>query len=206
MKYSYTIILVQVKNLLLLVSFILISTYGIAQISLPKKGEIFLSPGIGIATVWDEFGTKLKVPPISVTVAFTVSDKITIGPYLGYGATSGNGWGYFIHKQTGDIVGPEYYTYTFSHFLLGVKGAYHFPIADKLYGYGGGIIGYHSAKIKYTSSSLGDGYEIDDDRGSQLLYDIFIGGRYAFSDNASVFAELGYGITYLNLGVLLKLK
>jgi hypothetical protein len=33
----------------------------------------------------------------------------------------------------------------------------------------------------------------------------FLGARYYFSDKFAVMGELGYGITYLNLGIALKL-
>lgn len=33
---------------------------------------------------------------------------------------------------------------------------------------------------------------------------LFAGARYYFSDNLAAFAELGYGVAYLNLGISLK--
>jgi len=37
-----------------------------------------------------------------------------------------------------------------------------------------------------------------------VAYSWFIGGRYYFSDKFAGMLELGYGITYLNLGIALK--
>ena len=41
---------------------------------------------------------------------------------------------------------------------------------------------------------------------SHFGYNIFIGGQAHLSNSVLAFAELGYGITYLNLGLSFKLK
>jgi hypothetical protein len=41
--------------------------------------------------------------------------------------------------------------------------------------------------------------------GSGVAYSLFVGGRYYFNQHIGVFAELGYGVAWLNLGVAFHL-
>ncbi|MCW3073499.1 MAG: hypothetical protein JWP69_568 [Flaviaesturariibacter sp.] len=175
-----------------------------AQGALVHKGSKSLSIGLGFKTSWDEYGDKIKMPPLSASLDFGVADNVTIGPYVAVSSTSGEGYGDFVDTQTGNI-SSAYYTYTYSHKLVGLRGTYNLPVSDKLSAYAGAMLGYHFAKVKYTHSTLQNA-TIKDAKGNELLYNFFIAGKYALSPNASAFAELGYGVTFLNIGVAIKLK
>ena len=41
--------------------------------------------------------------------------------------------------------------------------------------------------------------------GTPLGYQIFIGGRYLFTDKIGVYGEIGYGISLMNLGLSFKI-
>ena len=73
----------------------------------------------------------------------------------------------------------------------GVRGALHYQFVDKLDTYAGLML----AMRIYS----GHGFSY-----SNFILPFFIGGRYYFTDKIGAFAELGYGIAYLQLGVSLK--
>lgn len=68
--------------------------------------------------------------------------------------------------------------------------------------YAGAMLGYNIVSSKYygdneySSSSKAS--------GSALTYSVFAGARYYFKDNLAVFAEVGYGIAALELGIAYK--
>jgi hypothetical protein len=47
----------------------------------------------------------------------------------------------------------------------------------------------------------GDPYDNYEDSASHIAWALFIGARYYFRENMAVMAELGYGPSYLNLGL-----
>jgi hypothetical protein len=50
-----------------------------------------------------------------------------------------------------------------------------------------------------------EGFGATPTAGGGFTYNVFVGGRYYFTDNIGAFAELGYGISILNLGLCVKL-
>ena len=70
----------------------------------------------------------------------------------------------------------------------GLRGIYHynFDLDDNLDLYGGLMLSYAS----YASN---------------IYFSLFVGGRYYFTNNVGVFMELGYGISYLTVGLNFKL-
>jgi len=84
--------------------------------------------------------------------------------------------------------------------VVGVKGTFHYPLVDKLDTYGGLMLGYNSNSWKWH----GTGVETVDLGGSGLGFSLYAGGRYYFSEKFAAIAELGYGISYLNLGIAIK--
>lgn len=98
-------------------------------------------------------------------------------------------------------------SWKYSYFIFGVRGSYHFNeilnvTNPKLDVYGGAGILYRHFKVKYMDSELDDFY--GKTSSGAVTIDLHAGGRYMFSKNAGAFAELGYGISPLKLGVTLK--
>ncbi len=105
-------------------------------------------------------------------------------------------------------VGYDYsyggYEASWTYLIIAARGVYHpnFAQTDKLDGYGGLALGYNSLTYKDTYyDKLGIGRP---NFGSGAFYSLFIGGRYYFTDKIAAFAELGYGLTNLKLGISLK--
>jgi hypothetical protein len=144
-----------------------------------RKGTQIVNAGIGL-------GSSI---PIEVSYERSILDglikgnngAIGVGAYLGYYGESESDWRY-------------------RHYVLGARGAFHYQFIPKLDTYGGLMIGYNIATVKWT----GEGESVGTASGSALGYSLFVGGRYFFKPNLGVYGELGYGIAYLSVGVTLK--
>jgi len=185
------------KLLLFLFVAVFSLTQLLAQESTFKQGDKVLNLGIGFgSTFYSGTGYKAGIPPISASLEFGVKDgvldkgSIGIGGYLGY---SSHKWEY---SNTG-------YGWKYTNIILGVRGVFHYPLVDKLDTYTGLLLGYNiSSSKEYGNAGIyGNLYSAS---AGGVAYSWFIGGRYYFSDKFAGMLELGYGITYLNLGIALK--
>lgn len=182
------------KKLLLL--FVVVS-FSLAQLSAQdatfEKGDKVLNLGIGFGSTWYS-GTyyKSQVPPVSASLEFGVVDNVLekgsvgVGPYIGYSSYK---WEY------------SSWGYKYSNIILGVRGNFHYPLANKLDTYVGLLLGYNIVTSKEFGTPSGFDYSAS---SGGLRSAGFIGGRYYFKETFAVMLELGYGVTYLNLGIALK--
>ncbi len=83
--------------------------------------------------------------------------------------------------------------------IIGGRGALHYPLVDKLDTYMGLTLGLRL----YSESTFGVAPSWSK-TGARVGYNWFVGGRYYFIENLGVMAELGYGISYINLGIAFK--
>jgi hypothetical protein len=101
-----------------------------------------------------------------------------------------------------------FYDWKYTYFIIGARGSYHFnevlQIANpKLDVYGGVGLLYRHFSVKYNDGEPGDYYGGKAGSGD-VTVDLHAGGRYMFNSNVGAFAEAGYGISPLKLGVTLK--
>jgi hypothetical protein len=97
----------------------------------------------------------------------------------------------------------------YSYLFIGARGSYHFNNAlkianPKLDVYGGIGLTYRRFSVKYKGE---DGSEPDifsSASSGDVIFNLHAGGRYLFANNLGAFAELGYGISPLQLGLTLK--
>jgi hypothetical protein len=184
------------KLLLLLLVAVFSLTQLLAQESTFKQGDKVLNLGFGIgSTLYTGSYYKAGIPPLSASLEVGVKDgvldkgSIGIGGYLGYSS----------HKWEDTYAGVAYGT-KYTNIIIGVRGVFHYPLVNKLDTYTGLLLGYDISSIKdYGNYS---GYVHASSGG--LVGAWFVGARYYFSDTFAVMGELGYGITWLNLGVALK--
>ena len=184
------------KNSLLILVFV---TFSVSQLFGQEptfsKGDRVLNLGLGFGTtLYTGSYYKSQVPPLSASFEIGVADNIIddkgsigVGGYLGYSSykyeVSGWGWKY-------------------SNLMIGARGNFHYPFVDKLDTYTGLMLGYNiSSSKEFGDIGFGNNYNAT---SGGLVYSWFIGGRYYFKDNFAAMLELGYGVTYLNLGVALK--
>ncbi|MFI3318320.1 MAG: outer membrane beta-barrel protein [Rikenellaceae bacterium] len=82
-----------------------------------------------------------------------------------------------------------------SDLLIAITGNYHYTAIEKFDLYAGLSLGYESATAKYAGNKASAG---DFDFG------IYVGARYYFSEKFAALAQLGYGISYFNIGATYK--
>lgn len=172
------------KKILLLTLMVLIFATSAAFATKVKKGDAFLNAGIGLATF---YGTGDQVlPPIMVSYEKAVKDKITIGGYLSYYQTE------YSYSWFGD--GCDW---SYNYITIGARGAYHFYDEGKWDAYGGLFLGYNILFFD-DNCDLGD---YTNDAAGSFGYAFFAGARYWFTPKIGAFAELGYGLAALSIGV-----
>ncbi|NOZ46263.1 MAG: hypothetical protein GXO79_05720 [Chlorobi bacterium] len=157
-----------------------------------------ITPGIGFgSTLYTGSGYNTTIPPISISYEQGFKDEIGpgtigIGGYLGM---TGSQWETSFLGTT--------YGYKYTSIIVGARGYYHMQLIDNFDTYGGLMIGYNIVSAKQTgdwSGITGLGAT-----SSGISYSLFLGARYYFNDNLGAMAELGYGISYLTLGIAYKL-
>jgi hypothetical protein len=170
-------------------------TQLLAQQSTFEKGDKVLNLGIGFgSTFYSGSYYKAGIPPISASYEVGVKDgvldkgSIGVGGYLGY---SSHKWEY------------SNWGWKYTNIIIGVRGTFHYPLVDKLDTYTGLLLGYNIATSKEFGNSI-PGYNYSASSGG-VAYSWYVGGRYYFSDKFAGMLELGYGITYLNLGIAIKM-
>jgi hypothetical protein len=185
------------KTRLVLTSVLLSAAFAFASAQAPsfEKGN-----GVGNFTIG--FGNALytgsgytsSVPPISASYEVGVKDGvfdkgvIGVGGYLGYASSK---------------YGIPNYEWKYTNFIIGVRGALHYPFIDKFDTYAGLMLAYDYISVTEPSGWSGYGYSV---LSSHLILPGFIGGRYYFSDKLAGVAELGWGIAYFNIGLAYKFK
>lgn len=179
------------KKLILTLIVVLISANIHAQAF--ENGTTVANAGIGLGTALGGLGTAR--PALSLSVDHGLWEVggpglISLGGYVG---TTG-----YKYKNMD-------YTAKWNYFVVGARGAYHyngFTDLPKLDVYGGLMLAYNI--VKYSSE--GSGESLSGNYGSGLGLSGFVGGRWFFSDVFGAFAELGYGVSVLNIGITYKFK
>lgn len=123
----------------------------------------------------------------------------------GGGVTLGGSFEYGFTDQISAGAQVDFYSrsfggYRFSSIPIALRGSYHVNELlnlnnDKIDLYGGLQLGY-----TIESNNLGVG----DYRNGRALFGVHLGGRYYFQPNLGAFAEVGYGVTAVKLGVTFK--
>lgn len=179
-----------------IVLILVIVCFSIGQLSAVEpifsKGDKVLGLGVGIgSSYWSGYGWYTShMPQIFANLEIGFFDNvfgldnasIGIGPYLGFRTSK-----YENYWKDTEIV-------------IAATGNFHYPLVDKLDTYAGILLGYDIVSTKYNDTYYGNyGH-----RNSSVAHREYVGARYYFSNNFSAMAELGYGLTILNLGVAIK--
>ncbi|HXC03188.1 MAG TPA: outer membrane beta-barrel protein [Bacteroidia bacterium] len=195
------------KHLLTLTASLLI-TFSALRAQSFQKGQVDLNLGIGLGNTIIGPGNSSTTPPLSLSLGFGITRDISIGGYLGYTSTSylypgwedcGNGQGngqYFVD------------TYKWSYLIIGLQADFHFGRFipnEKVDLYAGLLLGNDFATSRYsTTSYCPDHIGYAEQTYGGVLLSVHAGVRYHFTPRFGLFAELGYGISYLNMGVTFK--
>lgn len=175
------------------------------------KQQMDINFGFGIGNTFVHSGAYKTFPSISTSFDYGVTDAISVGGYLGYASATYKYTGLEWHPSGNGIGNAygNYYSYTdtykYRFSIIGVRGAYHFAkfIPNEHTDlYAGLMLGANFVKYTYTTDSpYAEHVAVAAQSYSGFAWSAFLGCRYRFTDNVGIFGELGYGITYLNLGV-----
>ena len=163
-----------------------------------SKGDSQINLGIGFSGY---YGTSsiysTKIPPIELQYENFISDKISIGGFVGYSSST-----YEINYAS--YPGNYKSTGSTNYLMFGGMGNYHFIDQDKFNAYAGAKLGYINVSSN-DDSTYANEYFSQDYSGSLdtsgLLFGAHLGGRYFVSENIALNAELGYGIALIKVGV-----
>ena len=155
-------------------------------------GDKIITAGLGFGSYLGGNNYSLVFPPIGASFEYCIIDylfdensAIGVGGYLGYTA----------NKWRGNEVEVKY-TYT----AIAGKGYFHYNFARDLDTYAGLILGYNVVGRRISPANASPHTS-----SSGLVYSLFLGARYYFSPDIGAYAELGYGIATLELGVAFRL-
>jgi hypothetical protein len=159
------------------------------------KGDKVVNLGLGIgSTLYTGSYYTSHFPPISASLEFGIKDELFdaksslgVGGYVGYTGAKWdyNGWGW---KYSSIVIGP--------------RAALHYQLLNKLDTYTGLMLGYNIVSAKEFGTGQFSDFSTE---ASGLAFSWFLGGRYYFSEKFAGLLELGYGVSYLNIGIALKL-
>ena len=160
-----------------------------------SMGEKVFNIGMGVGTnLYSGTYYNPVLPPICASLEVAVKDHILERGVLGVGGFgsfstyrfkfSNNGW------KSSDVI-------------IGARGNFHYPFVDKLDTYSGLMLGYGIINYEFFGDYTEDDYT---GRSSGLRWSWFLGARYYFREDMAFFAELGYGVSYLNAGIAFRFR
>lgn len=201
------------KRIILSISLAVTSITAVFAQNAFEKGTNMVGAYVGLGSRYNfgSYGTNYSshaTPWLGVTFdngTFALTDPamtISLGGLVGF-QSLGQKWTatYWDSNTLKYVTATDSWNYTF--IVLGPRGAFHYTW-EKAEAYGGLMIGYTIVSAKYTSTYPGAPV-LASSASSGLGVGIFAGGRYLFTNHIGVFGELGYGTSYLNLGVCFKL-
>lgn len=169
-----------------------------------SKGVSVLSGGIGLGSSLGGFTSSSQTPALSAQYERAIWDvpgpgMVSMGGYVGFKS----------FKYSNDyVIRTSRFTYNqkWSYTIVGVRSAYHYNglKSDKFDVYSGLMMSYNILSYTYEDSNP-SGVRFDNTGyGSGLGFSWYAGGRYFFASSLAAFAELGFGVAYLTLGVAFK--
>jgi hypothetical protein len=177
------------KISILLLLAIAVTTIANAQAF--DKGTNVLSAGVGLGSSILSYSGANQTPAISLQYergSFPIGDigVISLGGYLGFKS-------YNYDYGSG-------YKAKWSYTIIGARSAFHLKVAKvpKFDPYGGVMVSYNYLKFKDASGYSTGAY------GSAAGFTAYVGAKYYFANKLGAMAELGYGVSYLTIGLSLK--
>ena len=177
------------KKLFLLVFaiFFLSVTQSTVKAQAFQDGDMVANLGVGFGWYGYGYGAS-SLPAFSLSLEKGITEINNVGP-LSIGGILG-----FKHASY-DAFSENW---SWNDIIIAARGAIHYDLFknEKIDTYGGVALG-----VRIQSQNLGGFGKTNFTHG---LFALYVGGRYFFSDNLGAFAELGYGLGYLTLGLSYK--
>jgi hypothetical protein len=180
---------------------LLFSVNSNAQLS--KIGDKDLDIGVGFATLWITEGYYTIVPPLTVSLDYALRDDwgpgiFTVGGSIGVSR-------YANERSWNNSGTTEYYGYKYTSTIFGARTTYHYPLFKGFDTYIGAMAGFRINTNNDYGTWPDNPDEFDTDAGFIPVGRIFLGAKYYFNEKLAGYGELGYGISYVTLGVSVKL-
>lgn len=152
-----------------------------------EQGTKLINAGIGLGTY------TYRGLPIGASFEYAVKDNFSVG-------------GSFDFSRYGYNSGGYKWNYTFLFFTA--RGTYHFGellnVGDSNFDpYAGLSLGIRTSSYRDSYGSSSDYYS---PYGNSLFLGLHLGSRYMFSEQFGGFAEVGYGVAVLRVGLTAKIK
>jgi len=164
-----------------------------------EKGSQAINLGLGLGNTFPDnsfYGFRPSLSAsyeygiVEVPMGSTLTGVVSVGGYLG--------WAGGTHKYSDDV------KYHVTNFYMAARGNYHFIFHDKLDTYAGIWLGGRISSDSWTGD--GEYYDDLDDVSSGFAGGFYVGARWYFNDNWAAYSELGYLISFFNIGVTYKIK
>jgi len=185
------------KLMLILAMIVLTGMAGFTQSF--EKGNQGINVGFGLGPGYHSSGYSF---PFGVNGSYEYAIvEVQMGSNLtgvvGVGGMAGVSFSTWAHSNW---TGGKYHN---TDFIIAARGTYHFIFHDKFDPYAGITIGYHGSSQKWK----GDGQDPPELSYSHGYFrpGFIVGARYFFTNNFGVYAELGYMLNIINLGVTIKI-
>lgn len=177
------------KKLALIIAAVTLFTMGSNAQGLFEKGTQIVKFGIGI----NGDGTPVEASyEKGVKENFLGVDGLVLG--------LGGNVGYYGYKE--DFAVPTMsYSWKYTDFIVAGRALAHYPLVKKLDTYGGVLLGYNVASVKYDGPNAGS---MPTPSAGGFVFGGVAGARYEFNQTWGAYAEVGFGVSNLNLGVAYK--
>lgn len=170
--------------------------------------------GIGFRGGYYNYGTAGnysygRTPVFNASYEQAIRKKLGPG-YLGVGAFfgyQGEHYKYTYSDYYGYNYGTYYYEHHWNYMNIAARAAYHWDVLNFRRGevYGGVMIGLRIQTYSFSTNDPNPNNAYRLSQGSVYpSFSIFAGARWYFVKSVGLFAEAGYGITYLNGGFSFK--
>ncbi len=159
------------------------------------EGTKNLGISLGFGRSHGYYGNYVSLPAIAVTYDQGWMDNVGPGT-IGLGGIVGFKTAHYDYPG---IVGP--YKATWTSFIIAARGTYHLHLnTPKFDPYAGIMLGF---RINSYTDTYYDKFGANPNSYGNLdaVAGLFIGAKYNFAQNAGVFLELGYDISFARLGV-----
>lgn len=192
---------------LLFFAVALLATFQMMQAQNLETGSSLINFGIGVGGHYGVYNSYTsQTPAIGLSYDYGFKEGvgpglITLGGYVGFKKLTYKSSDYYDYGYNQNF----YYKWTWTYFIVGARGTYQYSVSDKFDVYGGLLLSMNFSSFKNESNDpYWNNYNYNYG-GSNLGLTAFCGARYGFTENLGAFAELGYGISYLTLGIGYKL-
>lgn len=184
---------------LLITAFSSLLSTADAQVARFKAGQVQANAGLGLVSTFAADAPTTIVPPLSGSVEYFLSPNMTVGLYAAYTEVEGER----TYQNAGIIE-----SYNNKTWMAAVRTGFHSNNLDNWRVYGGLMIGTSLPSVEKSVRTI-PGEVVSDDGAptfsrpaqNSFLFSGYVGTRRYIRSDWSVYGELGFGISLVNIGL-----